>query len=70
MKVWQAFGGYQAIYGGLPPAQLVRRVRVWLAALNEKELEDEAEQRKQQEAWERENERARRDMDGARARGR
>ena len=54
--MWRAFGGYQQVYGRLPPATKVKRVRLWLFALAEREAEEAAHQQE-------ENERLKREMD-------
>jgi len=41
--VWNAFSGYRDVYGTLPPARKVRRVRLYLAARNERQAELEAQ---------------------------
>jgi hypothetical protein len=54
IQVWQAFGGYAAIYGTLPPARTVNRVRLWLAAVSEYQAELQKEQQRLVEEAERE----------------
>lgn len=50
--MWNAFAGYWDVYGKHPTAPLVRRVRSWIAAVNEYEQE---QYEKQQEEIEKAN---------------
>lgn len=55
--MWNAFAGYQDIYGKPPPARLVQRVRLLLSARNEVEYEQYQEQQAKLEEAERDRER-------------
>jgi len=44
MQVWNAFAGYRDLYGRVPSAREVQRVRLYLVARNEYEYECYQEQ--------------------------
>jgi len=48
--VWNAFSGYTDVYGELPTDEEVQRVRIYLVELSkyEKELQDKAEQEREE----------------------
>ena len=55
--MWNAFSGYQDIYGKPPPARKVRKVTAYLMAVNEYEHELQEEQEREIEEARRKAER-------------